>query len=1102
MTDAASTSIPMASKSLPTGLLPGLCRTYAELLRRQRTAMTPFARWSKVTSRAHEFVWVGGAEKIEVLMAGRGPLVIRRDSPLFDSVRRMHATLALNPYEREVLYGYPFVIGRIEGHTIRGPLLTLAVRIEAEQDRFFIHAADEVVRFNALPFQNDSQTEAGTKGIDRVVEATPPFPVESDALRAFVTVVARELHCDDSGATLEGRLSNPPQEPRARLSATVIDQAAIFVAPKTSYFLTSDLDLIAKGDESKAHESGLPTLITGAGADPQDEITDEEIDGKVIYFPFPSNRSQRRAAILAENSTARVIRVEGPPGTGKSLTIANLACHLAATGRTVLITSQKDKALQVVDEKLCELGLDELPMTLLHRDRASKRQLITRLDAIRKDRAAKEVATAHEALAKAFQAETTKYVAESKEYATALGWQERVARAHSAFLHSRGIRRLFRRFSFARTIAKSRRVARRETDVVADSASASRRSLLSLALDALRLGREHAVATATRQERQGLRELSAVLKRDQAAHKNFSLFDRLKQQPERAEMLLRMLPVWIMTPDDVARLFPCRPGLFDFVIVDEASQVDLPSVAPVIYRGKKLVVFGDSKQMQPRRFAFMNVSLSQQLWQQHGMHKHDPDRWLHPVEQNLLSLSTIRAEEENLLDEHFRSMPPIIRYSNQRWYDGRLRIMTDERQKRFGGPGQPIIQLHHVASGVISNGSQENELEARAVLALLSGLVSDPDYDGASIGVLCLFEEQVALLQELVAEAIPVEEWEDHNLTVINPDGFQGDERDVVLYSLSYDAQLMPRAAISARMNEQAHIQGMLNVAFTRGRDEIHVFHSAPIESFTFADGRASALSDWLRHGKEVEAMPPLRSVDVRLGTVDSEFEADVAAALRSRGLTVTHQYPSCGFFIDLVAESSGARLAVECDGERHHLDEHGGLRAEDLERQAILERAGWRVARIPYRRWLTDPEGEVQRIVAMLTERSVAEDSGEDEPPDGAVLVPADPVIVPASANGQTVQLNRGEAALLKIVNGGERDEEAVLRHVRDELGLRRLGKNVRAGLLASAKELAQRGLLVIEDGEYFPTQFGKTAVIEVIPGSVTLTPRYRGYRRYRRSW
>lgn len=98
-------------------------------------------------------MWLGGAETREALLRGQGPLRIRHDSPLFDAVQKMHATATLNPYEREILYGYPYVVGRTDGDTIRGPLLTLNVRIDVEGDGFLVAAADDVVHVNALPFK-------------------------------------------------------------------------------------------------------------------------------------------------------------------------------------------------------------------------------------------------------------------------------------------------------------------------------------------------------------------------------------------------------------------------------------------------------------------------------------------------------------------------------------------------------------------------------------------------------------------------------------------------------------------------------------------------------------------------------------------------------------------------------------------------------------------------------------------------------------------------------------------------------------------------------------------------------------------------------------
>jgi very-short-patch-repair endonuclease len=482
-----------------------------------------------------------------------------------------------------------------------------------------------------------------------------------------------------------------------------------------------------------------------------------------------------------------------------------------------------------------------------------------------------------------------------------------------------------------------------------------------------------------------------------------------------------------------------------------------------------MVVFGDTKQMQSQRFAFMNRNVALEAWQQFGMDSFDPDEHLHPFQQSLLGLAAIRAQEELLLDEHFRSLPPIIDFSNHRWYRDRLRIMTDTRQKRFGSPEQPVIQLHDVPDGGISNGGQENEIEARAVVELLGQMVKDPDYAGATIGVLCLFEEQMALLDEMVSDAIEPVEWDEHALVVVNPDGFQGDERDVILYSLSWDNKVMSQAALSARQQDSAHIQGMLNVAFTRARDEIHVFHSAPIDTYGMAGGRTGALAEWMAHCAEVEHQGGQRR-SPRHRRIDSEFEAEVADALRNQGVTVIHQYPACGFSIDLLCELDGVRLAVECDGELYHLDEQGNLLPQDVERQAILERSGNRVLRIPYRKWRRDPGSQVERVLAALrTERA--------DPPSSDAPLPTDTLPPRTPSQGSPARVSPEQRAVLDAIRSGLHGEDDILRYARDALGHRRLGPRIREGLLMAALSLNHLGLVVIEDGEYYVTERGRSA-------------------------
>ncbi len=1087
-----------ATPGISPQLLRSVCDAYGDLLRRQGTAASPFSRWSQATRRGHVFAWLGEDLGRETLLFTGRPLPVRASTPLGEGLRAMRTTVTLNPYERELFYGYPYVIGRRGEDVVRGPLLIMPVRVEGEGADLALLPDDEVVRFNSLPFRTERDTEARELGIRRVMEATPMFPLTHEALDAFLEIAIHTLGIGRQGARLDGALSAPPPMPTRAQGIWLVDNAAIFIAPKTAYFLTSDLAQIGEQGPTNLRPSCLAGLLSRAGAEPQVDVTVKDLDRRRTYYPFPSNRAQRKVAVLLDDSTTRVVRVEGPPGTGKSLTIANLACHLAATGKSVIITSQKDKALQVVDQKLRALELAELPMTLLRHDKDSKRDLLDRLARIKKERARDEVEGNVQSVAETFSVTGQAYLRTADDYTKAVEGEEQFERAHRQFLRSSGIRRLIRQARFVLTRRRVAREAPRTTDELADAAAAKREQLRGLALQALKLGREHAIAAATRDERQGLRELAQILQRNQTAARNFSLFDRLKDDPHRAAMLLKLLPVWIMAPEDAARLFPCKPGLFDVVIVDEASQVDLPSITPIVYRGKKVVIFGDTKQMQPRRFLFMSTAVITQAWQQYGMDQLDPERWLYPTDTSLLNLATARAEEETLLDEHFRSLPSIIRFSNEEWYGNQLRVMTDERRKRFGRPDQPTIELHHVPQGRISNDSQENQAEAAALVSRLRQMVTDPDYTDASIGVICLFEEQAALVQELVAQEVPEDEWEEHNLVVVTPDGFQGDERDVVLYSLSWDNDVMPRQALSQRQRQHPHEQGMLNVGFTRARDEIHVFHSAPIETFTLADGRPGALTRWLKHCAAVQSIGRVAPHGNRLGQVDSEFEAEVAAELRARGLLIIHQYPACGFHMDLVCERDGVRVAVECDGDRYHLDEHGQPKLEDLEREAIIRRAGWRIVRIPYRKWVRDREGQVRSVLAALEDEAAAEEAAETDD----VVFAGDPVASPQPleivALPHTRTVTAMQDAIIKALREGLTGEQEVLYRVRDLIGAHRLTARLRLEIIRAAQELSRMRLVSIEDHEYFLSADARDAQFHVAY-RVSRQPSFRRRRRWR---
>ena len=705
---------------------------------------------------------------------------------------------------------------------------------------------------------------------------------------------------------------------------------------------------------------------------------------------------------------------------------------------------------------LSSLSLSELPMTLLRQDRESKKQLQERLESIQKERSAEEAKRALEIEIQGHRQFVEAFEKEEGLLIQAIQAEHPVEQADVLARSATGMfARIKSRWGLRKNLHRAERQAPVRSDVLGRNVSEKREQLRTLALSLLKQAASHRTCSAQKAERNQLRELAKLLGRNQANSKNFPIFDRLKAEPDRCKMLLNILPCWIMSPDDVARLFPCKPALFDVVIIDEASQCDLPSMTPVLYRAGQVVVAGDSKQMQAQRFAFTSSQVAAQAWAQQGLDRLDPDRWLDPAKVDLLQLASIRMDEEVFLDEHYRSLPAIISFSNERWYRNRLRIMRDEDDKRCGDPEDLAITLHQV-KGKVSPGTQENLVEAKALVAHLVRLMENPSYSEATFGVICLFEEQMRLVSDLVGEAISEDLCLDHNLVVVNPDGFQGDERDVILYSLSYDANGMGRDALSARQSDREHIQGMLNVAFTRARDEMHIFHSAEISDFGMANG-AGAIKDWLAHCAAQKSSRALDPVDIekKLSSAQSEFEQQVMRALHGRGVSVRPQFPSCGFFIDVVAELEGNRIAVECDGEIWHLDEHGQLRTEDIERQEILERAGWNVVRIPYRSWRENPEAQLQRLIDELMGKE------REESPKIAVGK--------AKLSTSPLAIERHQWAILQSLKQGVRTRGEVFKAARKELKYTRMGPKILASFEWALGELGKAKTVRVEEDEVF---------------------------------
>lgn len=446
-----------------------------------------------------------------------------------------------------------------------------------------------------------------------------------------------------------------------------------------------------------------------------------------------------------------------------------------------------------------------------------------------------------------------------------------------------------------------------------------------------------------------LLELRKLLSRKRLNNSLLALRNKINYQA-----VLEVFPCWICTIDDAARLFPPKAGLFDYLIVDEASQCAQPTALPLAFRSERMIVVGDKKQLQPVTSMFLSGDTVRLLQEKHGIHEHPKATFLDGKE-SLLDLAEACSNASLFLDEHFRCDPAIIRWSNNRFYDNRLQILTRRRPDRARLPLE-VKELIDADEGE----DKVNRQEGQAIVQEIRRLINCGEADGKTIGVISLFRPQaefVALLLQREFQNDP-ELIKRHEIVASTADGFQGDERDVILYSFRHGPSSHAGAITTVQRSEER-----LNVAFTRARDRGICFVSLPPHEFP-----KGAVRDFLEHAKTEQHRAESWSVDGSWpDDFESQFEKAVCNRLRDRALRVTTQVPCGRYRIDLVIEDEeGRQLAVECDGE-WKMDALGELRPEDYQRQDIIERAGWPVHRISGRRWLLNPEREVEKLVEAL---------------------------------------------------------------------------------------------------------------------------------------
>ncbi len=274
---------------------------------------------------------------------------------------------------------------------------------------------------------------------------------------------------------------------------------------------------------------------------------------------------------------------------------------------------------------------------------------------------------------------------------------------------------------------------------------------------------------------------------------------------EFTEELFTLLPCWMCSPESASAIFPMMQN-FDLVIFDEASQCFAERGIPAMYRGRQLVVTGDSQQLQPN-------DLYRVRWEE------DDDVSPELSIDSLLDLTKYYLPEINLAG-HYRSKSlELIDFSNEHFYSGKLRLLPDFKYVNKKEPAIKYIE----SDGVWEDGA--NEIEAGMVVDLAMDLIKEKSE--RDIGIVTFNFKQQELIMDLMEEkAVERSILIPEALFVKNIENVQGDERDVIIFSIGYAPDKQGKVKLQFGSLNVEGGENRLNVAVTRAREDVYVVSS------------------------------------------------------------------------------------------------------------------------------------------------------------------------------------------------------------------------------------------------------------------------------------
>ncbi|WP_341266421.1 AAA domain-containing protein [Candidatus Phytoplasma fraxini] len=457
--------------------------------------------------------------------------------------------------------------------------------------------------------------------------------------------------------------------------------------------------------------------------------------------------------------------------------------------------------------------------------------------------------------------------------------------------------------------------------------------------------------------------ITFINKMGKGTGKRITLYRHQANEALKRVIESKVIPCFIMTHDKISELLPSQLGAFDLVIIDEASQSSISTALPALLRADKILIVGDDKQVGPTDDNLDVEKVNNLTKRLLNSQVKDYSGHITTGSSIYELFQVVFAHEKIMLKEHFRSIAPIIEYSNREFYHHEIKPMRLPTMSERLDP--PLIDVL-VTDGCYDENQDINKAEAHFIVDEIKKICLDPKMDNKTIGIITLKgKSQKEYILSLLSQELSRLTLEKHRIKCGDARIFQGEERNIMFISLV--VSFYPKCKKPFALTKENHRQHF-NVAASRARDRMYLVRSVELNN------EQLSLKDVLRRSLISHFNTPFIKNDKKFKNsrllCETIFEEEIYDILTEHNYRVMPKVKIGNYKIDMVIEDDNDNiLAIEFIGDKiHGSDKFNYV----FNKQRTLERNGWQFLHIFVSVFFKNKKLFIKKLIDYLDKKGI----------------------------------------------------------------------------------------------------------------------------------